>query len=233
MTHFAFGVNAGNIADFKTLTLVAQVTSGSSSSTLTVPSGVQAGDLIFTTDMAFHSTTPPSLVTPSGFTSLASGQHFPGGGWISIVIACKVAIGNESGTTIQMMSRQDGDRAIFILRPNTPIASFTRDPSPWPIIYSETTTFPNGTISAAALIDNPRVAFSYWLNVTQGGASNTRCDLDPEEDGSVFYGTSTNSCLMWKTFASSDIPVDVNTVNSSWTGSKYNARGILKLGFAT
>lgn len=231
MNQFPFGVNAGNAADFKTLSLVAQTSSGSSGSTLAVPTGVQAGDLIFVTDMAYRTNTHPTLATPSGFTTLASIQHTPGGGFISIVISCKVAVGTESGVSLQMMTREDGDKAIFVLRPNIAIESFVRDPSPWALEASSSTTFPNRTISAAALVDNPRVAFSYWSNVSSGGANNTRCDLDPEESGSVFYGTSTNSCLMWKTFASSDVPVDVDVLNASWAGAKYNSRGILKLGF--
>ena len=230
--HFGHGFIHSPVSDFSALTLVSLTISGDSGSTLTAPGGIQAGDLLLTTDAAFHTSNNSAVITP-GYTPLCFDVRFIFGGYLKNVLSFKLAAGTESGTTLNFSPRVDGDRALLVLRPNVPILGAVHKPNPWVMEFSSANTFPNATIASAALVGNPRVVFSYWTNQTSGAgqANDLRCSLSPADDGELFYATSTQTALNWKVFGSGDIPSNVNVVNGSWPGAKWNARGWLELDF--
>jgi hypothetical protein len=230
--HFGNGFIHSPLSDFNALALISLTGSGSSASTLTAPSGIQAGDLLLTTDVAFSSSNN-SVTIPTGFTLLCFDVRILFGGYMKNALSYKIAAGTESGTTLNFSSRSDGYRALLVLRPNVPILGAVHKPTPWELEFSTASTFPDATIASAALAGNPRVVFSYWTNGTSGAgqATDLRCSLSPEDDGELFYATNTQTALKWKVFGSGDVASNVNVVNGAWSGAKWNARGWLELAF--
>ncbi len=77
------------------------------STTLTLPAGIQAGDLIVVLDVVMGNTVP-SAVTPSGFT-LALNTSFSNTTSVRSVLLYKIAAGTESSTNITLMTARVDD----------------------------------------------------------------------------------------------------------------------------
>lgn len=89
---------------------------GTVTSSITVPAGVQQGDLLIVYNHAYNTTgTIPTAATPSGFTQVYNSSLANASGSISAraISSYKLALGNESGTSLTCMTANF--MAVFIL----------------------------------------------------------------------------------------------------------------------
>lgn len=134
----------------------------SSTDQITVPAGLQAGDLMLFSDWAFAGAGSPSLVTPSGFTSwlnLASGTF-------RFAVSYKIAVGSE--TTLTGMNSVIDDKILAVYRPDVAITTIT--PS------TPTSEITNGNPSSQNIAATggtlPLIAFGFYV-------SGNGFDVDP------------------------------------------------------
>ena len=107
-----------------TITKISDVTSRISSGTITVMSGVQAGDLLVFFNFSHNDKNDvPTAVTPSGFSlihSLVGNYNYADGRWSSYY---KIANGTESGTTLTGMNSDTDESCLILFRGNKQISS--------------------------------------------------------------------------------------------------------------
>ena len=98
------GVTSNTVSFFASAT--------SSTSTITVPSGVQAGDFMALFDVAFNTASTPTLVTPSGFTSQRSNSGSNG----RIATSSRLILSSaEADTTITGMTGNSSVNKILLV----------------------------------------------------------------------------------------------------------------------
>lgn len=105
------------------LTYVTETYSLSNATTLTLPSGIEAGDLIVVSNFDY-STTTVRATSISGYTRLLTYDYST---YQGLCVFIKVADGTESGTTITVMSTTSssyGGASCIVLRPTYRIAVF-------------------------------------------------------------------------------------------------------------
>jgi hypothetical protein len=84
----------------------------SDTSTITVPSGVEAGDFMVLFDIAFNTSTTPTLVTPSGFTTIEDGNGVNG----RINTSRKQVLSSaDAGTTLTGMNGNSSNNKILLV----------------------------------------------------------------------------------------------------------------------
>ena len=89
-------------------------TGASSSSTINIPSGVTTGDTVVLVDQALSSTSTPTAVTPSGFTSILTQS---GGTYGRYNISYKVITDPaDAGTTLTGMNGDTNKKIILVFR---------------------------------------------------------------------------------------------------------------------
>jgi hypothetical protein len=115
------GFGAGDGGPLTAIALVLSATSPSpgNSSTITLPSGIQAGDLIVIADAADGNSTP-SAVIPAGFTEAVASTTSTG---IRMCLSYNLANGSEGGTVITGMAGNGGGSAVkvcYVFRGNRP-----------------------------------------------------------------------------------------------------------------
>ncbi len=89
-------------------------TGASSSSTINIPSGVTTGDTVVLVDQALSSTSTPTAVTPSGFTSMLTQS---GGTYGRYNISYKVITNPaDAGTTLTGMNGDTNKKIILVFR---------------------------------------------------------------------------------------------------------------------
>lgn len=101
-------------------TLSEQASATSTAQTITVPSGVQSGDLLVLLDRAANTMSAPSTIIPSGFTSIVNTL-------LAIarqIASYKIADGTEGGTNLTGMSGNFLlDKALYVFRGSAAITS--------------------------------------------------------------------------------------------------------------
>lgn len=108
------------IADVATATGISFFNSATSTaSTITAPASINAGDLIVIADAGANAGTAVTLVTPTGFTALAS---FNPSGTSGMVVSYKKAVGTEGGTSITGINATTNRKALAVFR-DSPAAS--------------------------------------------------------------------------------------------------------------
>lgn len=104
----------------KTLAYVDYVASGTD--TITIPAAAAAGDLAILYDLARSIASAPTLVTPSGWTTLSALQRSP----VSAVLSYKILAAGEPGSTITGMNGNIADvKTLVVLRATPALAGVT------------------------------------------------------------------------------------------------------------
>lgn len=198
------------------LTRVGQV--ASTGSTVSIPAGVQAGDLLLYGFAAWTGSSNPSYTPPSGWTSLINATMGENG---RIGIAAKRATGSESGSIGGVFGNAGVDRKVCVLlRPNVPLASVGSAQS---VASQFTTDTPSDQVVTSGAGTPPLLVLALWNAVV--GTVSTR-GMSPAKDDE--YNSSTNLYLGWKLYPSSpaNVTVSMEDEGSNAMGSCYTQLSI-------
>ena len=113
----------GGISAVSTTSVVASATSAAA--TIVIPTSVRTGDLLVLADAPQFSAANPTVVVPTGFTSLATVGF--GASWSSgIVVSAKIADASSAGSTITGMDGNTRDgKVLYVVRGDTDITYFS------------------------------------------------------------------------------------------------------------
>ena len=183
-------------------------------STITVPNGVIAGDVIIVRDLICAGTLP-SAVTPSGFT-LDSNLSFSNTNQARGTILHKIATGSEGGTTLTLMATAPASdditsKELLIVRGSLPITAVgVSTPN-----TQGTSGNPNAQNVAASGGVAPLIVLGAYSDAIDGpslvsaGSVGTR-SFSPAKDAEV--SGYAGSYLAYKIYNSSpaDVSIDMN-----------------------
>lgn len=184
----------------------------STATTITVPSGVQTGDVGILLDEALNfSGSPPSATVPSGWTSLVD----TAGTITRQIISAKVLSSSDAGTTLTGMDGAVGEsKSLLVIRPNAPATAFAAYSTAGEI----TANNPAAQVVAASGGVAPLVVVAgYTSTGTLSGVS-----FSPSQDGTITNGTTQE--LRYKFYSGSPADVTVDMADSgsiNWMQSLY------------
>lgn len=185
------------------LTTISQVLSGTSTlSTIAVPLGVQAGDLILLLDTAIAASAPASAL-PTGFTSISNSGFSTGGDSIRHRASYKLANGTEGGVSLTGVNGANSNqKEIYVFRGNVPATSVTVST---PNVDVLSTNPASQNVAASSGIP-PLVVFGCYGS---SGTINPRT-MSPAKDAEL--NASVRSYLAYKIYDSSpsDVSVDMD-----------------------
>jgi hypothetical protein len=186
--------------------------STTSTSLLTLPAGIAAGDLIVIGDRAANSSGLPTEVTPTGFTKISGVND---GSLSRFVTSYRLADGTEGGTTVATMVGTNGDRAICeVFRGNVPIKAVA--------VQSAAAEITDGNPTAQVVASGAGAVPLVVVGIGLCAIPTVDLTFSPAEDGS--YAGSTTSNIKWKfyTTAPANVTADVgDTGGSNALGSFY------------
>lgn len=180
------------------LSSITQVLSATSlASTITFPSGIQAGDLIVLQDWARNISGVPSTVTPTGFTIVNDSTTSTVRG----ILSYKKATGSESGSLTGMSGTFGRGKAMAVFRGDVAAATVTSaDPD-----GEATSGNPAAQTVTSGSGTPPLVAIGGYSAM----AAITARTFSPAKDGEA--GTSDDRVyLAWKIYNSSPADVSVD-----------------------
>lgn len=156
--------------------------------TITLASGIQAGDIIILWDHPISPTALPTLVVPTGFTqagsifnSVASGSGFFSRG----VISYKLANGGEGGSAITgMSSDSDQKKVAMVFRPNFTPTTLTS----LSVNGEMTTGNPALQTVSSGSGAAPLIVFGFYGQTVNTISTRT---FSPSEDAEITNGTAT------------------------------------------
>ena len=202
-----FGVGQQSLSE---LSFVASSTS--TASTITLPAGIQAGDLIVIYDTAAsNNSTVPTSVVPSGFTP-ALDQDFASSLARRQIVSYKIADGSESSAVVSIMSGTGASStAALVFRGDAPISSVT----PAGFTSQMTDGNPSAQVIPSGSGAVPLVAVAKWHVSGSGTAINPRT-MSPSEDGEITIAGSSDYYVKYKIYNSSpaDVTVDMDDEGS-------------------
>lgn len=175
---------AGAIAPVvRQLSFIASTTANATS--IALPASIQAGDLLIYGDIARDSS-PPSAVTPTGFTNMTNEGAFS----TRLMTHYRFADGTESGLTRTGMTGTTSRNAKIVLqfRANQALSGV----SPQSLGDEVTNGNPNQQTITASGGTAPVVLFAFYGcmgNVTNSGNVSVR-DFSPAQDAEVSVGTT-------------------------------------------
>lgn len=197
------------------LSTLSQVLSATSSSTtITAPSGIQAGDLLVLLDRA-DNLSLPSTVVPTGFTSIANVNN---GSGMRQIVSYKLATGSEGGASITgMAGGLDVNKALAVFRGNVPIASISVASLNAPAPTDANPTAQNVTAAGGTV---PLIVFGCY------SATNTIVSprtFTPAKDGELNPSPSQTLYLAWKIYnsAPANVSVDMDDEGSANTLASF------------
>jgi hypothetical protein len=165
------------------------------SNTATVPSGVQAGDIIVSFQQAINSTTTiPTNVVPTGFTAYRSNTNTSTSQSARVTVCYKTAAGTESGTTLSGMTGTYGTQwVIAVYRPGylagAPMASqfYTGTINSTQVSDGVPTnlSFQLGTLGPRLI--KPCIAFAYYSSTGSITSRGSSISATRELGGFNFY----------------------------------------------
>lgn len=206
--NFLPGWSHGFVAGRTPLTTITQVLSATSTgSTISVPSGVQAGDLIVLFDAAGSSNTSiPTQVIPSGFTSIVDNTLVASGAaGQRNTLSYKIASGTEGSTSLTGMNGSNNNRkALLVFRGNVPAAIATVGDA----AGQATDGNPSEQIVNASGGVAPLVVIGTWSLFPVGGTVDPR-SFSPAKDGEI--NPTAQMYMAWKIYntAPADVSVDM------------------------
>jgi hypothetical protein len=164
----------------RTLNFVASATSSATS--ITLPAGIQAGDIIVLWDKAASLTATPTTIIPTGFTSV--GNIFNSvasslGYFTRSIMSYKIANGSEGGSSIAGMSADSFVHKIaMVFRPNfTPSAA-----TPKSVGGEVTVNNPASQTVSASFGTVPLIIFGFYGQTNNAISPRT---FSPSEDGEI------------------------------------------------
>lgn len=193
----------GGVANLSALTQPLSATSVAS--TITAPTGIQAGDIIVLFDSAQNLSTIPATVVPTGFTSIINA---PSSLSHREIISFKLADGTEGGTTITGMNGATSNRkVIFVFRGDIAITTVT------PANAGNVTTSgnPASTLVTSSAGIAPLVVLAGWAIPNADGSVDNR-SFNPAKDAELNPSPSTSAYFAYKIYnsAPADITVDMD-----------------------
>jgi hypothetical protein len=196
------------------LTSLSQVLSATSlAATITVPAGVQGGDLLVLLDNALGATVPATVI-PTGFTSIG---NINDGGQARQILSYKIADGSEASTSITGMDSTSETKALYVFRGDAPITSA----SPASVNGEATTGNPvSQTVTSGSGLAPLIVIGGYGANVAVSPRT-----MSPAKDGEI--NPSTVMYLAYKIYnlSPSDVSVDMDDEGINYLQSCYIACG--------
>jgi len=111
----------------------------SSTATVTMPSGIQSGDLLLIQEYGPDVTSVIGGNIPSGFTKIVDSEHAA----VDHRVHYKIATGSESGSTVTGQTGSNEDMSLFVFRGSAAIASVTV----WSTNATDNTNYPSVSIS--------------------------------------------------------------------------------------
>jgi len=185
------------------------------SSSITAPSGIQAGDLLIMVDHVSGDT----YATPTGWTNLAS--IFANGSPNNLLhqVHYKIADGSESGTSITGISTTSGDKLLVGFRGNKPMRASPMNP--WTAVQTSGNPTPQNVPAASA--QAPLVVIG-----TYGSAAvvNPRT-MSPAKDDE--YGSANGGVwVAWKFYLANPQNVSVD-MDNEFTGFNLLTSGYITL----
>ncbi len=174
-------------------------TNTSTSSTVTCPSGVQAGDFIVLFQRSSNAGSFPSNTTPSGFTSEIYIDNVVN---VIIKMDVKIANGTEGGTSIIGMNGSSTNyKAIMVFYGNAPITGYSS--------LSEASALGNSNPSAQVCTSGSGSPPIVMVACYSGGSAvSPRTFTGATEDAEIT--PSTNFYAKYKIFNSSPVNVTVD-----------------------
>lgn len=158
---------------FSGLPIAFRASATSLTSTITVPSGIQSGDILVLHDTATNATTIPTAVVPTGFTSILNEAFTTQRRTIN---SYKIANGTESGTTITGMNGANTNAKILLV-----FSAKANTVNVKSVNYQCTDADPTSqTITASA--GRPALVAIGFIRNLLGNANTT---MSPTEDGTV------------------------------------------------
>jgi hypothetical protein len=185
-----------------TTSLAFHDSSTSAVATISVPAGLEAGDLMVLSDFAFN-TTNPTLVTPSGFTNWINAGD---GANARLGVSYKIAIGDE--TTLTGMDGNLADNKILaVYRPDVAISTITASTPTSQVTAGD----PSSQAITATAGTLPLIAFGFYVS---NGAVDPRT-FSPAATGSINNGTAHYLLYQLQNAALADVSIDMDDEGST------------------
>lgn len=173
--------------------------------TITAPATIVAGDLLILFQSSTSSGSPPTAVTPSGWTNLVNDSLDYGVAGDRVMVDYKIAAGTEDGSTITGMDGSLDDRKVMLqFRGDPVIASVSLQDL---AIEFANAGDPAGQTCNASGGVVPLIVFGLWSNA--GGSIDPR-SFSPAADGEVAVSGSTAFYVKYKIYNSSPANVSVD-----------------------
>jgi hypothetical protein len=185
-------------------TITAALSATSTASTITFPGGIIAGDLIVLLDVASTAGSPPSAVTPSGFTQIGSSIT---GTSTRQTLWLKLAAGTETGN-LTGMNGTTNRKAMYVFRGNV-AATAVNSGSVGGQMTAGNPTAQNVTASSGT---PPLVVIGAYSVFGSSATVNPRT-MSPAKDGEIEAGgAGADAWLAYKIYNSSpsDVSVDMD-----------------------
>jgi hypothetical protein len=210
------------------MTLFSQATAEANQ--VTVPSGVQKGDLMVMLHAANKASSSGNVAAPTGFTLLTSAEWtWATGNLFFTGVSYKIADGTESGTQItgQTSSNNVWEKGLFIFRGNVPIKSAT--PGGWNLQTVGGTdgnsTAQNSLSIGASASSPPTLRLAFYWNLSRARASAGQTVFSTGADGEHVWGIDNNAITKWEFNTSSTAPTNYTISTSNWNGVKMAIGG--------
>lgn len=188
----------------------------SSSAAITVPSGVQAGDLLVLQDFALHSGGVPTAVTPTGWTNIVDTSGTPA----RLMISYKLADGSEGGTSVTGMGDASNMKCLYIFRGDAPATLLTASTPN----QQNTGSNPSSQTVSASGQTTPLVIIGGYAAVAGTVSPRT---FSPAKDGEIEQTSvallSADTWLAYKIYNSSpaNVSVDMDDESNNYLASFY------------
>ena len=186
----------------------------SSGSTVTGPSGIQAGDLLVCWDVVVQTSTEP-LIPLSGFTLITSDGDT--GNDQYCVLSYKIADGSEASASISGMSGADSNtKLLLVFRPDNPITTANVQDA----TITQTSGDPGSEVISASAGAAPMVVLGAYAALTSISSES----FSPANDGEIERQPGTflaNANLRYKIYNSSpaNVTIDMGDEGASSTMS--------------
>jgi hypothetical protein len=173
--------------------------SSTGSSTVVLPTGIQAGDVIVLLDSKGSVFTSPALVVPAGFTQIATVTGTDGSIGLRNTMSFKIADGSEGGATITgMAGNVTPQMLVVVFRPDRRVLAIA--------LGDVETVFDNGNpasrvISASA--GTPPLILVAGYNAAAAIDPRT---FTPAKDGEA--ANATTQYIAWKFYNKGSSPAD-------------------------
>lgn len=191
------------------ITAITQVSkSTSTGSTISVPAGVQAGDILVLSDMAVSGSTPTKVV-PSGFTEIADSDSQR-----RAILSWKLAAGSEGNTNLTGMNGSSSNRKLLLVfRPDGPVAGASHGGA---VSNPATNNNPSAEIISASGGTPPLLVVGCYTS--SGNFSNRIFEVSGSDvkDGEE-NGPSNNHWIAWRAYITNpqNVTIDMGDAGNS------------------